>query len=111
MNIIKVETKELLQELTKAWAMTWEGLAESAFEEVLELCCQQGKDGTGYLITGKVMNEICKLTGTNAYPDDCNIFAIKDFKGIAMQFGARWLYDIVANNARREKNYLPFEID
>lgn len=110
MKLINVETKEQLQDLAKNWAMTWEGLSEESFEEALEMCCKDGKDGTGYVITGKRMNEICALTGDNAYPDDLTIFTIKDFKGIAMQFGARWLWDIVWNNGQREK-YMPFDLD
>lgn len=109
MKIINVETKEQLKELTDAWAMTWEGLSEDSFEEALECCCKEGKEGTSYVTTGKVMNEICHLTGSNAYPDDLTIFSIKDFKGLAIQFGARWMWDIVANNAQRQK-YLPFEL-
>lgn len=110
MKLINVETKEQLQELTKAWAMTWEGLSEDSFEEAMEMCCEDGVDGIGYVITGKRMNEICGLTGDNAYPDDLHIFMIKNFKGLAIQYGARWLYDIVRNNADREE-YLPFDID
>ena len=110
MKIINVETAEQLKELVDAWAMTWEGLAEESFEEALECCCKEGKEGTGYVTTGKVMNEICHLTGNNAYPDDLTIFSIKDFKGLAIQFGARWMWDIVANNADRE-GYTPFELD
>lgn len=110
MNLVTVTTKEQLKELTMAWAMTWEGLREEDFELALENCCKDGKDGTGYLIKGKVMNSICGLTGSNAYPDDLNIFAIKDFKGLAMSYGARWLWDIVHNNGERE-GYLPFDLD
>ena len=58
----------------------------------------------------KVMNQICCLTGDNAYPDDLDIFCIKDFKGLAIQYGARWMWDIVANNGDRE-GYLPFSLD
>jgi hypothetical protein len=90
--------------------MTWEGLAEESFEEALDYCCEEGKDGTGYVTTGKTMNEICHLTGTNAYPDDLTIFSIKDFKGLAFQVGARWMDDIIENNARRE-DYHPFAFD
>lgn len=107
MKLVNVETKELLGELISAWAMTWEGLNESDFELAMKECCKEGKDGTGYLIKGKVMNKLCRLTGSNAYPDDLNIFAIKDFKGLAMSVGARWLADIYQNNAMREK-YYPF---
>lgn len=110
MKIIKVEKTEQLKELVDAWAMTWEGLAEESFEKALDVCCEQGKDGVGYVMKGKTMNAICKLSGCNAYPDDLTIFAIKDFKGLAIQFGARWMWDIVANNGRRE-GYLPFSLE
>lgn len=109
MKLIEVTTKEQLKDLSDAWAMTWEGLVEESFEEALEACSKAGKDGIGYVTTGKTMNEICKLTGKNAYPNDLTIFSIKDFKGLAFQFGARWMYDIIANNGARE-NYLPFEL-
>lgn len=104
-DINTVTTKEELKFLYDNWAMTWEGLAEESFEEALDLC--GGENAKGYLVKGKVMNEICHLTGDNAYPDDLNIFAIYPFKGLAMQFGARWMYDIIENNAWREK-YNPF---
>ena len=54
------------------------------------------------------MNEICKLTGHNAYPEDLNIFSIAKFKGLAIQYGARWMTDIIDNNARRER-FHPFK--
>lgn len=110
MKIKTVTTKEELKELVDAWAMTWEGLLEDSFEEALECCCTEGKAGTGYVISGKTMNDICHLTGTNAYPDDLTIFAIKEYKGLAIQFGARWMYDIVANNGDRE-GWLPFKLN
>jgi len=107
MKLINVETKNQLQELYDCSAMTWEGLCEESFEEALEHCCQDGKEGTGYVTTGAVMNEICHLTGDNAYPADLLIFSIKNFKGLAIMYGARWMDDIIANNADRE-NYFPF---
>lgn len=88
--------------------MTWEGLIEEDFDLALEACNQFGKDGVGYVITGAKMNELCNLTGSNAYPDDLTIFAITDFRGIAIQFGARWMADIIDNNAVRE-GYHPFK--
>ena len=108
MKLITVETQEQLKELYDGWAMTWEGLNEDDFETALDYCCKDGKEGTGYLVKGKVMNDVCHLTGTNAYPDDLNIFAILNFKGLAMQFGARWMTDIIDNNANRE-DFHPFE--
>lgn len=107
MQIINVTTKSQLKELYDKWAMTWEGLAEEDFELAMEDCCTLGKEGTGYLIKGKVMNEICKLTGSNAYPDELNIFAIPNYKGLAINYGARWMADIIDNNAERQR-YKPF---
>ena len=105
MEIIKVETKEQLKALNDCSAMTWEGLIEEDFGAALDMCGAEG--AKGYVITGKVMNEICHLTGNNAYPDDLTIFSIDKYKGLAIMFGARWLDDIVSNNADRE-GYYPF---
>ena len=99
-DIINVNTKKQFDFLYKNWAMTWEGLAEESFEEALEEC--GGENAKGYLIKGKDMNAQYHLTGTNAYPDDLNIFAIYPFKGLAMMYGARWFTDIVVNTALRE---------
>ena len=101
-DIINVNTKEQFDFLYDNWAMTWEGLAEESFEEALKEC--GGENAKGYLIKGKDMNAQYHLTGTNAYPDDLNIFAIYPFKGLAMRYGARWFTDIVDNNTRREKS-------
>ena len=100
-----ITSKEELEFLYTNWAMTWEGLIEDDFELALKECGRD--DSQGYVIKGKTMNEICHLTGTNAYPDDFNIFAIYPFKGLAIKVGARWMYDIIENNARRE-GYHPF---
>ena len=106
MEIIKVETKEQLKALNDCSAMTWEGLIEEDFGAALDMCGAEG--AKGYVTTGKVMNEICHLTGNNAYPDDLTIFSIDKYKGLAIMFGARWLDDIVSNNADRE-GYDPFK--
>ena len=105
MEIIKVETKEQLKELYNCSAMTWEGLIEEDFETALNMCGAEG--AKGYVTTGAVMNKICKLTGSNAYPDDLDIFSIDKFKGLAIMYGARWMDDIIANNADRQ-GYRPF---
>ena len=101
-DIINVNTKEQLDFLYDNWAMTWEGLTEESFEEALEEC--GGENAKGYLIKGKDMNAHYHLTGTNAYPDDLNIFAVYPFKGLAMMYEARWFTDIVDSNTRREKS-------
>ena len=105
MEIIKVETKEQLKALNDCSAMTWEGLIEEDFGAALDMCGAEG--AKGYVTKGKVMNEICHLTGNNAYPDDLTIFSIDKFKGLAIMFGARWMDDIISNNADRE-GYYPF---
>ena len=105
MEIIKVETKEQLKALNDCSAMTWEGLIEEDFGAALDMCGAEG--AKGYVTTGKVMNEICHLTGSNAYPDDLTIFSIDKFKGLAIMVGARWMDDIISNNAYRE-GYYPF---
>ena len=105
MEIIKVETKEQLKALNDCSAMTWEGLIEEDFGVALDMCGAEG--AKGYVTTGKVMNEICHLTGSNAYPDDLTIFSIDKFKGLAIMVGARWMDDIISNNAYRE-GYYPF---
>ena len=106
MEIIKVETKEQLKALNDCSAMTWEGWIEEDFGVALDMCGAEG--AKGYVTTGKVMNEICHLTGSNAYPDDLTIFSIDKYKGLAIMFGARWMDDIISNNADRE-GYDPFK--
>ena len=105
MEIIKVETKEQLKELYNCSAMTWEGLIEEDFETALNMCGAEG--AKGYVTKGAVMNKICKLPGSNAYPDDLDMFSIDKFKGLAIMYGARWMDDIIANNADRQ-GYRPF---
>ena len=105
MEIIKVETKEQLKALNDCSAMTWEGLIEEDFGAALDMCGAEG--AKGYVTTGKVMNEICHLTGHNAYPDDLTIFSIDKYKGLAIMVGARWMDDILSSNADRE-GYYPF---
>ena len=104
-EIINVTTKEQLKELYKCSAMTWEGLIEDDFQLALDECGQE--NAKGYLIKGAVMNRICHLYGRDAYPDDLNIFAIDKFKGLALMYGARWMDDIIDNNADRAC-YHPF---
>ena len=107
--IIKVETAEDLKYLYEHSAMTWEGLGESDFQQGIQVAAGDNPDAKGYVTLGKTMNEICHLTGDNAYPDDLHIFSVLPFKGLAMFVGARWMDDIIDNNAYRE-GYHPFKI-
>lgn len=106
MEIIEIKTKEELEALYNCSAMTWEGLVKEDFETALNTCGEEG--AKGYITKGRVMNEICHLTGRNAYSDDLSIFSIDKPKGLAIIYGARWMDDIIDNNARRQK-YHPFK--
>lgn len=94
-------------------ALTIEGLAEDSIKDFIDWVKKytpMSKEDA-YIIKGKTMNEIYKLTGDNAYPDECNIVSIKledmtNYETIIMprfNIGARWFDDIVENNAIREK--------
>lgn len=105
-KVNEVKTREDLRYLYNNSAMTWEGLREEDFQLAIDTC---GADNAeGYLTKGAIMNRVCHLTGNNAYPDDLNIFSVLPFKGLAIQYGARWMDDIIDNNAYRE-DYHPFE--
>lgn len=108
-TIKEVKTFEELKKLYDGSAMTWEGLKKESFVEALKEC-SYSKDAWGYYLTGKTMNKLCRLSGDNAYPDSLTIFSILDSKGLAITVGARWMDDIIDNNARRE-GYHPFNED
>ena len=116
MNVIKVTTKAQLDALYEDWSLTIEGLAPDEknlrdfLDWVKELTPLKREDV--YIIEGAVMNREYHLTGTNAYPSkDCTLVCVKlaDMENpnrVAIprfQIGGRWFYDIVENNARREK--------
>ena len=105
-QIIEVDREEQLKYLYSHSAMTWEGLREEDFQLAINTCGTE--DTKGYVTKGKVMNELCHLTGDNAYPDDLTIFSILPFRGLAILVGARWMDDIIDNNANRE-HFHPFQ--
>lgn len=72
-----------------------------------------GQVDTFYTFSGKLMNDTYNLTGSNRYPDDFTFLCFKldglDIGKLAMfklQFGARWLDDIVDNNNAREQRMM-----
>lgn len=111
MEIINYSNLETLHALGSA--LTIEGLAESSYQELLDWIknITPLKAEKVYVIKGKDMNEICNLTGNNAYPDDTSIVSvnlddIENPLSLAIprfQIGARWLDDIIMNNAVRER--------
>ena len=111
-EIINVDSKTL-EELVKGSALTFEGLAESSFDEFLDWV-----DGIAglktrrlYVTKGRLANCEWLLTGDNAYRNDLNIVSVKlddmeDRNKIVMarfQVGARWMDDIHDNNIMRER--------
>ena len=111
-EIINVDSKTL-EELVKGSALTFEGLAESSFDEFLDWV-----DGIAglktrriYVTKGRLANCEWLLTGDNAYRNDLNIVSVKlddmeDRNKIVMarfQVGARWMDDIHDSNIIRER--------
>ena len=94
-------------------ALTLEGLAEESIPDFINWVKEYTpmRNETAYIIKGKTMNDIYRLTGDNAYPDDCTIVSIKledmeDSMKVVIprfQIGARWFDDIVGNNEMRER--------
>ena len=106
----ELTTLEELEDLGSA--LTLEGLAEDSIEDFIKWVEQYTPmiNRTAYIVKGKTMNEVYRLTDSNAYKDDLTIVSIKledieDYGKIVMprfQIGARWFDDIVMNNAARE---------
>ena len=109
------ETK--IRELENGSAFTWEGLSGLENDKEAILDDFKKADVLGdvetfefYTWKGELMNQIYQLTGSNAYPEDLTFVSIplnmfKNIEKLAilkLQFGARWLDDIVDNNAHRE---------
>ena len=108
-----------IKELANRSAFTWEGmdLSDGNLDEIARVFCDQklvkpGKEKIdAYTWSGAVMNALYGLTGENAYPDDLPFLSIDNdsFDGegnlnvFKMSIGARWLDDIVRNNALNEQ--------
>lgn len=115
-NIIEVNNKPMLDELYGGNALTFEGTVIN--EDNLGYLVQwlnhfncPMKKNDFYVIKGRVMNRVYKLTGSNAYPGDTNILCLKlsDLSNVGaivlprFQIGGRWFDDVVDNNARHQK--------
>ena len=118
MEKITVNTKAQLDELEKGSALTFIGCVNTDEEAkcYFDWIRQHSplKQERLYIVSGWVMNSAYGLTGKNAYKDDLTIFCIKleDIENVAaitlprFEIGGRWFDDVVANNARfqREEN-------
>lgn len=109
MKIIKVTTKEELEVLRSKSTFTWEGMKDSeenlkAIEEAIRERGFKKEEMVVFVWKGELMNKSYNLTGSNAYPNDLTFVSIEDFYNpmFKLQFGARWLDDIIDNNLIRE---------
>jgi hypothetical protein len=120
MKIKLAEADEVrVRQLESVSAFTWEGmdLDEGNIEQIAniflseELVKEGTEEITGYWWLGGLMNSMYGLHGENAYPDDLPFLSFDNdsFDGAGnlnvfkLSIGARWLDDIVRNNALNEE--------
>ena len=115
---IDLTTKEELNRLEETSALTFVGLtyeediADNIARDIMGIDpATFDKEVKVYITSGKTMNEVYNLTGSNAYIDECSFLSIdNDAFGVDVRiwalrskmYGGRWFDDIVYNNARRE---------
>lgn len=116
---LKEADEKQIRQLESASAFTWEGmeLSEENLAQIADvftaekLVKEDTGEITGYFWNGELMNSMYGLHGENAYPNDLPFlsFEIGSFNGAGnlnvfkMSVGARWLDDIVRNNALNEE--------
>jgi len=115
LNTLTETDSQMLRYLKKNSAFTIEGAGGDLNEWMSGLNDMLKEKGIGqvdtfYAFSGKLMNNTYKLSGKNKYPDDFVFLCFKldhlnagKLAMFKLQFGARWLDDIVDNNLRREK--------
>ena len=120
MKIVLNEADEnKIRELEQESAFTWEGMTldQDNIDEIAgifvneQLVESETEEITGYIWYGRTMNTLYHLSGENQYPDDLPFLSFdnKCFNGpgnlsvFKMMIGARWLDDIVRNNALNEE--------
>ena len=111
---INEDNVEKLHELVENSAFTWEGM--NASDENLQAIVDDFKENTDiklpvnfYKWNGELFNEVFGLSDANAYQNDLTFLSVDldNWSDIGklpiykMRVGARWLDDIVDNNARR----------
>jgi len=99
--------KTFFDEFYNSSIFTWAGqiASDDEFKTIIEELHLE--EPVFYVFSGKQMNDIYNLTGSNRYQDDLTFVSIKDYYNpiVKLQVGARWFDDIVDNNARREGIY------
>lgn len=104
-----------ISELEDGSAFTWEGMSidDKNLKDIVEALKEETPiklPVTFYTWKGKDFNEKYGLTDSNAYPDNLDFLSISldnwsemgNLPFWKMSVGARWLDDIVDNNARRQ---------
>jgi len=115
---LKEADEQMIRELERNSAFTWEGMTldEDNLHEVAhifedeKLVKNDTEEICGYFWYGNVMNRLYNLHGDNRYSDDLPFLSFErncfDGSGnlfvFKMEIGARWLDDIVRNNAEKE---------
>ena len=115
-NKILVTSKDQLDELYDAWALTLIGLDDSDesinhFIDWIKKYSEVSNPLNVYITSGKTMNNHYNLTGNNRYNEDLKIVSIKNkdimqLMRVAIprfEIGGRWFNDIVDNNSWREE--------
>ena len=110
--IVELQKRQDIEDLGSA--ATIEGLEINSIPKYVELIeklggkfkTKPGQKLNVYVTSGAQMNKSFRLKGSNAYPDDTHIVSIKledfehemDFCLKRLQFGIRWMDDIIDNN-------------
>ena len=110
--IVELQKRQDIEDLGSA--ATIEGLELNSIPKYVELIeklggkfkIKPGEKLNVYVTSGAQMNKSFRLKGSNAYPDDIHIVSIKledfdhemDFCLKRLQFGIRWMDDIIDNN-------------
>lgn len=114
MKIINVSTKEQLDALYNQSALTWEGMdtSEENLNDIKNWLDNHGAilentEPTFHIISGELINNTYRLSGTNAYPEDLGIVSVTNINQMKItiprfEVGGRWFDDIVDNNVMRE---------
>ena len=110
--IVELQKRQDIEDLGSA--ATIEGLELNSIPDYVNLIeklggkfkTKPGQKLNVYVTSGAQMNKSFRLKGSNAYPDDTHIVSIKledfehemDFCLKRLQFGIRWMDDIIDNN-------------
>lgn len=107
-----IDTVEMMLEtFFNKSALTFEGLTIDSIPDALEFFIEEKgqEEAFANIFSGAQFNEVFRLSDRNVYPEDLAIIVFENTGTVlAISVGARWLDDIVNNNAERE-GYHPFD--